>query len=183
MSSGGRPCSVCDDPRRPAIEAELRSASRKSYPQLADVFRPISSQALRRHHLTHMVGAAAGVGPGATASSSPAADAGAAGPTVDLVTMGRQLHAWTLALLEEAAEDGDFRDVAGVLRVALQTHERLMKAFAARPPEFDPLRDATLCAVRDLVTAALADEPAARAKVLDAFRKASGPEASEGASA
>lgn len=177
MSSGGRPCSVCDDPRRPAIEAELGSVSRRSYPQLADIFRPISSQALRRHHLTHMAGAGAGTGPAAPGSSGSAADAGAAGPTVDLVTMGRQLHAWTIALLEEAAEDGDFRDVAGALRVALQTHERLLKAFAARPPEFDPLRDATIAAVRDLVAAALADEPGARAKVMDALRKVAGGEA------
>lgn len=174
MSSGGRPCSVCDDLRRRAIEAELGSAARKSYPQLADVFRPISSQALRRHHLTHMAGGGAAGAPGPAASSSPSAAAGAGGPAVDLVTMGRQLHGWTLALLEEAAEDGDFRDVAGALRVALQTHERLMKAFAARPPEFDPLRDATICAVRDLVAAALADEPSARAKVMEAFRKAAG---------
>ena len=166
MSSGGRPCSVCDDLRRPAIEAELSSAGRKSYPQLADVFRPISSQALRRHHLAHM--------PGVAAAAAPGTD-------VDLVTMGRQLHGWTLTLLEEVAEDGDFRDIAGALRVALQMHERLMKAFAARPPEFDPLRDATICVLRDLVAAALADEPRAREKVMEAFRRAAGAADEKGA--
>lgn len=174
MSAGGRPCSVCDDPRRPAIEAELASSVRKSYPQLADVFRPISSQALRRHHLTHM-------GAGAVAPPTPATPVGGeppdpAAPASDLLKLGRQLQAWTVALLEEAAEDGDFRDVANALRVGLQTHERLMKAFAARPPEFDPLRDSTICALRDLVAGALADEPTARAKVMAAFQKAAGAE-------
>lgn len=167
MSSGGRPCSVCDDSRRPAIEAELASAARKSYPQLADIFRPISSQALRRHHLSHMAGAGVAAGASSAETAAPAQDPN--GPGVDLVTMGRQIHAWTLALLEEAAEDGDFRDVAGAVRVALQTHERLMKAFAARPPEFDPLRDATICAVRDRL-AAVEFCPECRSKALEALR-------------
>lgn len=175
MSAGGRPCSVCDDPRRPAIEAELSSSVRKSYPQLADVFRPISSQALRRHHLTHM-GASAAAAPTPAHAGGGEAPAPSA-PASDLLTLGRQLQAWTVALLEEVAEDGDFRDVANALRVGLQTHERLMKAFAARPPEFDPLRDETIRAVRDLVAAALADEPTARVKVMDAFRQAAGASA------
>jgi hypothetical protein len=76
----------------------------------------------------------------------------------------------TLELIKEVAQDGDFRDVANALRVGLQTHERLLRAYAARPPEFDPLRDATITAIRDLVAGALEDEPVARAKVLAAFR-------------
>ena len=174
MSGTGRPCTVCDDPRRPAIETELRSPARPSYPMLADTFRPLSSQAIRRHHLSHMDGAApaAAPGPGATAeAAAPIAMHGS-----DLVRFGQQLEALTLELIQEASEDGDFKDVANALRVGLQTHERLMKAYAARPPEFDPLRDATICRLRDHVAAALADEPQARAKVLEAFRKVAAPE-------
>jgi hypothetical protein len=95
----------------------------------------------------------------------------------DLVRFGQKLEAITLELIQEAAEDGDFRDVANALRVGLQTHERLLKAYAARPPEFDPLRDATIVALRDLVAAALDDEPSARVKVMAAFRKVGGGEA------
>ena len=172
----GRPCSVCDDPRRPAIEAELRSPARKSYPQLADVFRPLSSQAIRRHHLSHL---AAGLAPVALPTTGVAAPGAEPASAVDIVQFGRQLEAMTLELVKEVAQDGDFRDVANALRVGLQTHQQLMKAYAARPPEFDPLRDATIIAVRDLVLGALEDEPAARAKVLAAFRKAGGEPAPE----
>lgn len=176
MSATGRPCSVCDDPRRRAIEAELRSPARKSYPMLADSFRPLSSQAIRRHHLSHMAEGLAPVAPAATGAAAPGAESAPAG---DLVRFGRQLEAMTLELIKEVAQDGDFRDVANALRVGLQAYERLLKAYAARPPEFDPLRDATIIAVRDLVTGALEDEPVARAKVLAAFRKAGAEPAPE----
>ena len=53
----------------------------------------------------------------------------------------------------------------------LQTHERLMKAFAARPPEFDPLRDATICALRDRF-AAVEFCPGCREKALLALKPA-----------
>jgi len=159
VSAGGRPCSVCDDGRRPAIEAELRSPQRPSYPMLSDGFRPLSSQALRRHHLSHMGGVA------------PPAEGGvAAVPGGDLVKFGREIETMTLALLKEVEEVGEFGDVARALRLALQTHERLMKAYAARPPEFDPLRDATICTLRDLIAGALSGEPTARAAVLAALR-------------
>lgn len=167
MNGTGRPCSVCDDPRRPAIEAELRSPARKSYPMLADSFRPLSSQAIRRHHLSHM---AEGLAP-AMPLAAEATEPGTTSAPGDLVQFGRQLEAMTLELIKEVAQDGDFRDVANALRVGLQTHERLLRAYAARPPEFDPLRDATITAIRDLVAGALEDEPVARAKVLAAFRK------------
>lgn len=170
MSAGGRPCSVCDDGRRPAIEAELRSPSRQSYPMLADTFRPLSSQAIRRHHLSHMGAASAAGAAPAPAGKGQSVDV-AAIPGGDLVRFGRELETMTMALLKEADEGGEFGDVARALRLGLQTYERLIKAYAARPPEFDPLRDATICALRDLVAGALADEPAARVKVMGAFRK------------
>lgn len=116
------------------------------------------------------------MGAGAVAPPTPATPVGGeppdpAAPASDLLQLGRQLQAWTVALLEEAAEDGDFRDVANALRVGLQTHERLMKAFAARPPEFDPLRDATICALRDRF-AAVEFCPGCREKALLALKPA-----------
>ena len=143
---------------------------------LADAFRPLSSQAIRRHHLTHMAVAPVATVPAGPATKDPDGDDGVI-PGGDLVRFGRELETMTMALLKEADEVGEFGDVARALRLGLQTLERLMKAYAARPPEFDPLRDATICALRDLVAGALADEPGARAKVMAAFRKVGGGEA------
>ena len=175
MSGAGRHCSVCDDPRRPAIEAELASSARKSYPQLADVFRPISSQALRRHHLTHMAAAQprpAGDGESAPGGTSGHFDADVlALPSGDLARLTREIQVITLALLQEVAETGNFRDVANVLRVSIQNLEQLHKAHAARPPEFDPLRDATICALRDRF-AAVEFCPGCREKALLALKPA-----------
>ncbi len=163
MSGPGRPCVVCSDPRRPALEEELRSPGRPSYAQLADSYRPISSQAIRRHHLTHL------------AQTQPKREEDVEALVLpesggDPVAFGRRLEEMVMLLVDEAATTGQFKDLARALQVGLEAHGAFLKAYASRAPEFDPLRDAVLSSVRDRLVAALADEPAALAKVLAALR-------------
>lgn len=161
-----RACTVCGDLRRPAIDAELRRADRPSFTELADQFRPLDWQALRRHAERHVT-------PGDDApSSAPAPSPSTPGPksTSDLLALGARIERMVNALLDEAASTGSFKDAASMLRVGLEAHQKLVAAYAARQPEFDPLRDAALTAVRDRLAGALAAFPEAREAALVALR-------------
>ena len=80
-----RACTVCQDPRRGALDVELRRSDRPSYHELADVFKGLGWQAIRRHerHVTPEGAEVALVnpdkaGPG-TSAGAPGAGAPAAG--------------------------------------------------------------------------------------------------------
>lgn len=161
MSGRGRPCSVCGDPRRPALEEELARPNRRSYALLEDSFRGLKADAIRRHHLAHIAPAPPGLipPPGPKKAS-------------DVVGLGETLELMTTALLEDASQSGSFRDAANALRVGLETHGALLKLHAARPPEFDPLRDEVLRRLVEAIGRALDDLPEARERVLAAMREA-----------
>lgn len=161
-----RPCSVCVDVRRPAIDAELRRNDRPSFAELADLFRPLDWQALRRHAERHVTPAEE------APDAAPAAPPSTPGPksTNDLLALGARIERMVNALLDEAASAGSFKDAAAALRVGLDAHQKLVAAYAARQPEFDPLRDATLTAVRDRLAEALGPFPEAREAALVALR-------------
>lgn len=158
-----RACSVCSDPRRGALDAELRRPDRPSYAELADVFTGLGWQAIRRHE-RHLGAAAAEPEP--TTTKAPA------GPksTSDLLALGARIERMVSALLDEAASAGSFKDAAAALRVGLEAHAKLVLAYAARTPEFDVERDAAMTAVRDRLAEALAGHPEARQAALVALR-------------
>lgn len=156
MSERGRPCAVCSDPRRPELEAALARPDRPSYAVLADSYPPLSPAGIRRHHLKH------------TGGGKPE------GPVAggDLVAFGARLERMVALLVEEANRTGSFRDVGAALRVGLEAHAALLKAHAARPPAWDPLRDEVIRRLVEKVGRALEELPEARDRVLAAMREA-----------
>lgn len=161
-----RVCSACVDARRGALDAELRRPDRPTYAELADIFKPLDRQAIRRHAERHLSAAAA------EPEAAPAKPPTPAGPksTTDLLALGSRIERMVNALLDEAASAGSFKDAAAALRVGLEAHAKLVLAYAARTPEFDVERDAAMTAVRDRLAEALAGHPEARQAALVALR-------------
>ena len=157
-----RACTVCQDPRRGALDVELRRSDRPSYHELADVFKGLGWQAIRRHE-RHVTPEGAEVAP----APSPAQ----AGPKSanDLLALGGRIERMVSALLDEAASAGSFKDAAAALRVGLEAHGKLVAAYASRAPEFDPERDVVLTVVRDRLAEALTGHPEARQAALVAL--------------
>lgn len=148
MRKRGRPCRVCDHPRRAEVDEALRN--RASIPALVSLYG-IGEGNLRRHAKNHLrLDAQA---PEALATSEPA-------------IVSKLLQLRTLKVLRDAEASGDPRVVLAALRASRENLEQAVRLRAQEPPAYDPARDELLAALRDRLARTLRDYPEA----LDAVR-------------
>ncbi len=135
-------CQVCLDDRLQAIDAAL--ATGKSARSVANEYG-LTPRAMQRHAVSHK--------PGPEPAAVPPATVNALAELIE--------HLRKRALGGSDAAAREYR-----LALAAQTDQN------SAPPVYDVLRDAGWLELRSLLIKALADEPKARKKVMDAIRAA-----------
>ena len=152
----GRPCRVCQHPRRPEIDQALRD--RASIATLVSL-HGIGEGNLRRHQKNHLQPAPEPVVP--TSSSEPAA-------------VARLITLRTMKVLRDAEASGEPRVQLAALRAARENLEQAVRLRAQEPPPYDPARDELLSALRDRIATTLRDFPEAAAAVRADFAALAG---------
>lgn len=153
----GRPCRVCQHPRRAEIDEALRN--RAKIATLVSLYG-IGEGNLRRHAKNHLQAAAAPA-PAAEASSEPS-------------TVARLLQLRTMKVLRDAEASGEPRVQLAALRAARENLEQAVRLRAQEPPPYDPARDELLSALRDRLAGTLRDFPDALAAVRADFAALAG---------
>lgn len=148
----GRPCRVCQHPKRPEIDAALRNGEKIS--TLVGVYG-VGEGNLRRHKVNHL--------------TAPAEAAPASGN--DPAKMVTLIQLKTMKLLRDAEASGSQRVALAALRQARENLETLAKVRATEPAPYDPARDELVIQLRDRIARTLAECPACRQKVADDFRQ------------
>lgn len=151
----GRPCRVCQHPKRPEIDAALRNGEKIS--TLVKLYG-LGEGNLRRHKANHL--------------TAPAEAAPASGN--DPSKMATLIQLKTMKLLRDAEASGSQRVALAALRQARENLETLAKVRATEPAPYDPVRDEVLTAIRDRLAATLSEFPEALERVLADFRELAG---------
>lgn len=153
----GRPCRVCQHPRRAEIDQALRD--RASIATLVSL-HGIGEGNLRRHAKDHLQAVAAPP-PAPEASSEPS-------------TVARLITLRTMKVLRDAEASGEPRVQLAALRAARENLEQAVRLRAQEPPPYDPARDELLSALRDRLAGTLRDFPDALAAVRADFAALAG---------
>lgn len=146
----GRPCRVCQHPRRAEIDEALRN--RAKIATLVSLYG-IGEGNLRRHQKNHLQAAPVGAAPETLPASEPS-------------TVARLLQLRTMKVLRDAEASGEPRVQLAALRAARENLEQAVRLRAQEPPPYDPARDELLSALRDRLASTLRAFPEA----LDAVR-------------
>lgn len=146
----GRPCRVCQHPRRGEIDEALRNKAKVS--ALVSLYG-IGEGNIRRHAKNHL----------SPADSAPAAESL---PSSEPSTVARLLQLRTMKVLRDAEASGEPRVQLAALRAARENLEQAVRLRAQEPPPYDPARDELLAALRDRLATTLRAFPEA----LDAVR-------------
>lgn len=159
MSRTGRPCRACGHPERGRLEEALRTRTDRA--NIAAEF-DLSLDGLRRHvaHSRKAQERPALAQEGAEEARGPEF-----GPSASPDAVTRLLTLRTLKLASQADEAGSPRIALAATRVSRELVETSLRARAAEPPPFDPLRDELLAAMRDRLSKTLEAFPEAREAV------------------
>jgi hypothetical protein len=151
----GRPCRVCQHPRRAEIDEALRNRAKIAV--LVSLYG-VGEGNLRRHAKNHLQPA-----------TEPATE-----PASEPAIVAKLLQLRTLKVLRDAEASGEPRVQLAALRAARENLEQAVRLRAQEPPPYDPARDELVSALRDRLTATLRDFPDALAAVRADFAALAG---------
>ncbi|MHB1046643.1 MAG: hypothetical protein ACYC4P_11590 [Thermoanaerobaculia bacterium] len=157
-----RPCKACGHRERGRLEAAIRSRGERALSAIAEEFA-LSETGLRRHVAQHS--REAQERPAFAQERPEEARAQESGPSASPDAVTRLLTLRTLKLASQADEAGSPRIALAATRVSRELVETSLRAKAAEPPPYDPLRDELLAAMRDRLSKTLEAFPEAREAV------------------
>lgn len=161
MARTGRPCRVCEHPRRQEIDAALRNGA---LPSTLSLLHGIGESNIRRHKKNHLV-----------LGDELAPPAGEPVPTEgEPAKMVRLLVLKAMRVARDAEAAGNPAAALRALRTVGDQLANVAKVKAAEPPAYDALRDEVVREIRDRVAAAVRPFPEAAAALAAAFREDAG---------
>jgi hypothetical protein len=161
---GGRVCTTCSHPHRHEIDAALVAGA--SIAVLARQYG-LQDDAISRHRKRHLPAASAAA---AVAAVQRAVEEEARGD--GLLQVAEKIRDKAIGLLEQAERSGDMRSALAGCREALRAVEIMSKltgAIQTAPVMNVSITSNSITVVQQAILQALADEPAARAKVVAAL--------------
>ena len=153
----GQRCTVCDHPRRDAIERALVNGEADT--TVSAHFRDLSDDAVRRHRLSHV--------PERLLKAREIAEVAQADALLEQV---RTLHRRALSILDTVESAGDFRTALGGIREARGCLELLGRLEGElEPPTVNLIVSPAFIELRSRLLRALEPYPKARQAVAEAL--------------